>query len=218
MIGSNPLTGCSEKAHFLAIVSLSGLLLVPFGCGDSRSPVIDAPPLAQMDAPSRKGAGSVTGPIHGQSIVIADAASSLFHSHVDSSTSAFIMMSTAASLCSDVESNISRAGSTVVVLGVSNATVTPKVAPTGPGDYAISTMAPGNDAVWAVFTRDSACQPIAGSRATATSGSVALTMVNGNVYQGTYDVVLDSGEHVTGAFEPAACPALDQPAPPPKCL
>jgi hypothetical protein len=41
---------------------------------------------------------------------------------------------------------------------------------------------------------------------------VTLGEIDGNVFSGSYDVVLDSQEHVTGSFEPHACAALHMPA------
>ena len=43
------------------------------------------------------------------------------------------------------------------------------------------------------------------------SGTVTLDSVSGDVFSGTFDIVLDSGDHVTGAFHPSACPGLVKP-------
>jgi hypothetical protein len=40
------------------------------------------------------------------------------------------------------------------------------------------------------------------------SGSVTLTKATGGVFAGSYDVVLNTGDRITGMFDPAACPAL----------
>ncbi|MBL0220091.1 MAG: hypothetical protein IPQ07_40265 [Myxococcales bacterium] len=76
----------------------------------------------------------------------------------------------------------------------------------------------GDLATWGSFSRGLTCQPINATKAGATSGTVTLTTVKGNVFAGTYDVLLNSGDHVTGVFEPGACPALDLPPVAPKCL
>lgn len=46
-------------------------------------------------------------------------------------------------------------------------------------------------------------------RAAGTSGTVTLTSVSGNRFSGNFDLVLDSGDHVTGSFDPEECPALN---------
>ena len=37
---------------------------------------------------------------------------------------------------------------------------------------------------------------------------MTVTSVDGAVFRGNFDIVLDSGDHITGSFEPAACPAI----------
>lgn len=55
---------------------------------------------------------------------------------------------------------------------------------------------------------DATCQDIAASNATATTGTVTLNRVSGDVFSGSFDVVLDGGDHITGGFDPQDCAAL----------
>jgi hypothetical protein len=47
------------------------------------------------------------------------------------------------------------------------------------------------------------------------SGSVMVTAVAGDVFAGSFDVTLDTGEHLTGTFNPTACPSLNSVTPMP---
>lgn len=55
---------------------------------------------------------------------------------------------------------------------------------------------------------DATCQDITAQGASGTSGTVTLSSVSGNRFSGSFDLVLDSGDHVTGSFDPQECPAL----------
>ncbi|MBL0220090.1 MAG: hypothetical protein IPQ07_40260 [Myxococcales bacterium] len=63
-------------------------------CGGEGGGAPDAPPLADSVDISDHGTGSVTGTVHGEAIQIVDAISVLSHSTTDSSTYAFVVMST----------------------------------------------------------------------------------------------------------------------------
>ncbi|HSN25222.1 MAG TPA: hypothetical protein VLT45_03020, partial [Kofleriaceae bacterium] len=51
--------------------------------------------------------------------------------------------------------------------------------------------------------------------AVADSGMVVLTGVSGGTFSGTFDVVMDSGDHVTGTFDAPTC--TEQRNPDPTC-
>jgi hypothetical protein len=84
-------------------------------------------------------------------------------------------------------------------------------APTGPGTYTLNETTPpqpGDKIVSSLNTirLDGTCQNYVADRTNAVSGSVVtLTSVNDGVYDGEFDVVLDSGDHITGSFAPSAC-------------
>jgi hypothetical protein len=52
---------------------------------------------------------------------------------------------------------------------------------------------------------------------TITSGTVTLDTVVADILTGTFDVMLDSGDHVTGSFHPSGCPELENPPDPTGC-
>jgi hypothetical protein len=183
-------------------------------CGDSSPATPDASPdaLVQVD----HGTGSVTGTIRGQQVVIVDAVSGFSPSQGSTPGSfAGVMMSTAPQICSDVKQHIDRAGSTTIVMQLLDATATRIQAPTAPGTYVITTTLSGPVASYGALTRDATCGVQSGTP--ATSGTVTLTSVVGEIYAGTFDVTLESGDHVTGTFSPGACPALRQSVGSPTC-
>ena len=162
------------------------------------------------------GTGSVTGTIRGQQVVIADAISAFTVSHGSRPGSyAGILMSTVPQMCSDVKQHINRAASTTIVMGLFDATATRIQAPTGPGTYAVTNAMSGPVVSYGALVRDATCGVQSGTP--ATSGTVTLTSVVGDVYAGTFDVTLESGDHVTGTFSPGACPALRQDVGSPTC-
>src|SRR5262249_16777398 len=92
--------------------------------------------------------------------------------------------------------------------------------PTGPGTFTIG-AATGNAATWVSIVTDATCTELPTSEATATSGTITLTATSGNVFDGTYDVVLDSGDSVTGKFSPVGCSGLQtrlDATTPPTCM
>jgi hypothetical protein len=175
-------------------------------CGESSTSV-DAPPFVSVDAQIQTGTGSVVGMVQGQPIQIMDAVS-LNATGNDGSRRALIWMSTTYGVCGDLASNIARKFSSTIIMTLGDGNANPITAPSGPGVYAISVSTAGNFASWGTVRTDGACNTISSSTVKATSGSVTLTSVRGDVFAGTYDVMLDTGDHVTGAFAPGACPTL----------
>jgi len=51
-----------------------------------------------------------------------------------------------------------------------------------------------------------------------TSGTVTLDTVAADVLTGMFEIMLDSGDHVTGSFHPSGCPAFENPPPPMTCM
>jgi len=58
---------------------------------------------------------------------------------------------------------------------------------------------------------DSTCQDTSSNDATGTSGTVTITSADSCSVVGTFDVMLDSGDHITGSFTAPRCapPATD---------
>src|SRR5205823_9462575 len=57
-------------------------------------------------------------------------------------------------------------------------------------------------------TTDANCAYVPGQSARATSGAVTLTRVTNGTFAGTFDVMLESGNRLTGSFEVLDCPAI----------
>jgi hypothetical protein len=76
-----------------------------------------------------------------------------------------------------------------------------------PGSFTVAaTSAPGS--VTVVFVgNDASC--VVTSAATGASGTVQVTAVSGSQLDGNFDVVLTSGEHISGSFSAPACAADD---------
>ena len=186
----------------LTFQSLSVLLVSVCACGGGGS----------------SSPGSVTGTIHGQKFAIVDAVSASVtftdaQTGTTSSQAAIILTSTP-NACQDLAGNIERMNEQLFVLGVATITGTTVAAPTATGAYTVfdtnsGTAPPPMAALVNAIATDTTCMSTANS-ANGTSGTVTLTTINGNTFDGKFDVTLDSGDHITGSFSPEACPGLQQ--------
>jgi hypothetical protein len=151
------------------------------------------------------GAGSVQGTIHGQSFAVADVVSAAAH-YSSETNSAAVALTSSSNACSDLTDDIERRNGAMIVIRLT--------APTGhdaappPGKYPIDAGSPMNATI-SMFATDTRCAGVEASRAAAVSGMITLTSIAGEAFGGGFDVVLDSGEHLSGDFDPVACPALD---------
>ena len=119
-----------------------------------------------------------------------------------------VILTNTKNLCSDLSASIDRRGEHYMMLVFRDVTGTTKTAPTAPGTYTIYPNTGSEPAKSVVLTAggfDESCLPNDADSAQGQSGSVALTLV-GDVMTGTYDVVLNSGGHITGSFNSTACP------------
>ena len=129
----------------------------------------------------------------------------------DSSSVGRIVMASTADLCSDAGASIDRKGEHYITIGLSNVASGVRTAPTAPGTYTIypnTGSEPAKSASFEVGAFDNTCQLVDTDYGSGQSGTVTLTSVSGGVYAGSYDVVLNTGGHVTGSFAPTACPQL----------
>jgi hypothetical protein len=129
------------------------------------------------------------------------------------------VLSTADTACADAGATppIERKGSRVVTITLMDVSAGVTAAPAAPGTYTIypnSGSQPPKEALFDAVGFDDSCQSVDADAAQGQSGSVTLTSAAGGVYKGTYDVVLNTGDHATGSFDPTACPALQQVAEP----
>jgi hypothetical protein len=87
----------------------------------------------------------------------------------------------------------------------------PSVSPASPGTYHLLTDEP-NTGVAYFLKQDDQCRAAAGlsdNSVPANSGSVVLQSIDaspGRYARGSYDIILRSGERVTGTFDAAYCP------------
>ncbi len=130
-----------------------------------------------------------------------------------STSSAWIVLGSTSGLCADESASppIARKNEKTVTIQLTDVNGAARTAPTVAGPYTIypdSGSEPAHSASLTTATLDASCQPIDADAAQGQSGTVTLTSVSGNVFKGTYDVVLNTGAHITGSFSPTACQQL----------
>jgi hypothetical protein len=129
------------------------------------------------------------------------------------SSSAMIVMASTSNLCSDAGASppIDRKQQRYVVIELSDVMGGMTATPTAPGTYTIypnTGTRPAKSASLVTGGFDGTCQPTDATAGSGESGSVTLTSIAGGVFDGTFDVALNTGSHITGSFTPHACPAL----------
>lgn len=160
------------------------------------------------------GGGTLSGTVHGQSFMIEDATSAVVTIAVGGINTdihaAQIVMANAKNLCADAMSNASHhneKGVSILLTDFNGSTSNP---PTASGTYSVY-QGSGTPAAKAAFVEvdviDAMCKPVTAQDAFGASGTVTLTSVSGNRFSGNFDLVLDSGDHVIGSFDPKECPA-----------
>ncbi len=157
-------------------------------------------------------AAALAGTIHGVSFSLRDSASGEVTVTAAQLHGGGILMTSSSGTCADIDSNQVHRDEQAVFIVVWDVVGTTTNAPTVPGTYSIyqgSGTSPPKGATFSAHAYDSACTEITNDAATATAGTVTLTSVSGTKYAGKFDVALDSGDHVTGSFDPLECPALD---------
>ena len=127
---------------------------------------------------------------------------------------AAIVISDAGSLCTRLGANREPGSArtlTLFLTDVDAATGALKV-PVGTGEFPIFVVGSGTPpphfAVASFAVNDASCRPVAAKSAAAVAGSVTLTGNANGVYRGTYDLLFEGGDRVTGAFQPAPCRGL----------
>lgn len=171
-----------------------GLFIAMVGCGS--------------DSP-----GNVSGTIHGASVGVSDAISAAVAITGQAGTQhlAAVIMTSTPNACGDAAANIEHPNMKFVDLSMFDVNGTTFNAPTAPGTYSIyqgTGTPPAKAATFNVGVIDATCMTVDAMSAKATTGTVTLTGVSGNAFSGSFDVALDSGDHVTGSFSPGECAAL----------
>jgi hypothetical protein len=160
--------------------------------------------------------GSVSGSPPGGAFDVADmisAAVTTSNGAGDTSSSARIVLASTSNLCSDASASpaVDRQHQRFVTIELRDVNGAAKTAPTAPGTYTIypnTGSEPPKSASVTVGSLDGTCQLIDEESGLAQSGTVTLTSVTGGVFAGSYDVVLNTGDRISGSFAPKACPQL----------
>ncbi len=159
------------------------------------------------------GGNHVDGTIHGTSFPAATAISAqVTQSQTGIVTgSAVILLSSEGDVCSVITGGHAPRGSQSLVIGLTDVDMaTGKItAPTAAGTY---TVVANNGALQAhtagvgYVSLDQTCGKAA--TAAAVGGSVTLTSAGSGGYAGSFDVTLDSGDHLSGQFSSSSCAAF----------
>jgi hypothetical protein len=156
------------------------------------------------------GTGTVSGTIGGRSITVANAISSNYDYNIGNTLHyGVVLLGEPASLCDLAASHTAPGdaavlGFTATVLSTSGGNYVGTL-PTV-GTYVVNGQS-GN-VVFGELNAAASCDVVG---TMAQTGTVTLTSASDGVYAGSFDIVFETGDHVTGTFDPAACPALTQP-------
>jgi hypothetical protein len=129
----------------------------------------------------------------------------------DSSSEARIILSSSGSVCADAGANIDRKGSRFIAITLRDVSGSTASAPAAAGTYTIypnTGSQPPKEALLETGGLDDTCQLVDDEQASGQSGTVVLDSAAGGAFKGTFDVVLNTGDHITGSFDPIPCPAL----------
>lgn len=105
---------------------------------------------------------------------------------------------------------IDRQGESFIEIELVDVTGANTTAPTAAGTYTIypnTGSRPAKSASFVTGRFDNECMLDDDADASGQSGSVVLTAI-GAKYTGTYDVVLNTGDHATGSFDATSCTEL----------
>ena len=138
-----------------------------------------------------------------------------------------IVMTSTANACADLANNVLHPNETAVAIYVTDNVNGESAVPTAPGTYPIvhgsAPMDPLPPKAATLYTHivEATCGHDgheAVKTATADSGTVMLTAVSTDQVSGTFDVMLNTGDHITGSFDPQTCGAFGQlPSGSPSC-
>jgi len=126
-----------------------------------------------------------------------------------------IVLTSAADACVPPAQQVQHPGETalLILLDDYDAASNKHTAPTAAGTYTVSSSVTAHNAAVEANILDATCENDASNDALADGGSVQLTSVDHGTFAGTFDVQLDSGDHITGAFQAPTCGEMQNPAP-----
>jgi len=149
-----------------------------------------------------------SGAIRGRQLRPADAISGSGSYRISSTQSinvAVVVLSSASGLCGNASAGRQPKNSQFFVITLSDRTGPQTAIPTAPGTYTVNSTT--KFAGVGYLETDATCQTPMALQATANSGTVVLTSVT-NGLSGSFDVTLDTGDHVTGSFNAPNCGGL----------
>ena len=160
------------------------------------------------DAAPTSGSASVSGTINGVPFVALDAVSAVVFT--PAGTQAGIFITSTPDFCADLAAKVDRADSAQLffVAAIRDANDRNST-PTAPASFPITStpIPPGEFSFGGYLARDATCQLTTPARATA--GSVVVADIDNQIFDGTFDVTLASGDRITGTFSPGACPIVN---------
>jgi hypothetical protein len=139
--------------------------------------------------------------------------------YVDSTgQSAEVILTSTPDACADVGNNIQRANSRVVLILVNNATSSTSKVDAGTYTTAYGDPVPARSGGFESNVTDAQCNVSYSPPPDGTGdGMITLTSASSTTVAGSFDVVMENGEHVTGTFHPTYCAALGGRSPMPTC-
>lgn len=158
------------------------------------------------------GPDAITGTIRGIPYPVAESISATLSGNRGSR--AVIVLSSATDACTPADAQLAHPGqTTLVVMAVDVTGSDTTAAPSAPGSYPVidllSQTSPLPRFAFAYTSRlDASCGNPADTQTASRSGQLVLTEVHDGVYGGTFDIVLDSADRITGEFHPTACGTL----------
>jgi len=158
------------------------------------------------------GSGSTPGSFHVADMI--SAAITMSDGTGNANDSAWIVLASTSQLCSDAGASppIDRKGQRFIAIQLLDVNGAASATPVAPGTYTIypnTGSQPAHEALLTTGGLDGSCQSIDADSGSGESGTVTLTAISGNVFSGSYDVVLNTGDTIAGTFAPEACPALE---------
>jgi hypothetical protein len=154
------------------------------------------------------GSATFQGTVRGNPVTMADATSAEIQPS-SSARNGVVVVSSASAICASLGTGKEPKSSQHLIVAVAEFNGTTVTAPTGPGVFPIVFGPTSTRGAIATFvSTDATCQdPAAPNGAAATGGTITLTAV-GATYSGSFDLTLDTTDHITGTFTAPGCNGL----------
>ena len=153
--------------------------------------------------------GAISGSIKGKAFAVGDSLT------LANPMQVAIVLTSEADACVPPAQQVQHPGETalLILLDDYDATNNKHTAPAAAGTYAVSSSMTAHNAMVEANILDAMCENDASNDAVADGGTVQLTSVDNGTFAGTFDVQLDSGDHITGTFQAPTCGEMHNPTP-----